>query len=241
MDRLDLISTAQEQVSSKSEAGLEDVHSQVESLSNNESDLVSRREASEISNKSLIMELRNELLTRGEVSVQEVVPAIISESKPIESIVTQTPDKISLWARAKNKLNELLKENPPNDNIQYRPDRMYRCIGPGGYDDFLKTGSVGSKNKSVYVDVSFNLGQPAPRYNKGPSGEYILEAMPDVAEFVPKTHPFSGQPMIDINYRGANPSEITKDSAIRIFHKINDGIYEVVFDNIGDKALKSDE
>lgn len=241
MDRLDLINNTQEHAPSKPEASLEGVDIQVESVSNNESDLASRREAAEISDKSRITELRDELLSHDSVSVHEDVPAVISEPKPIEYTVTKAQDKISLWEKVKVKVNEFLKENPPNDNILYRPDRMYRCIGPGGYQDFLKTGLVGSKNKSVYVDVSFNLGQPASRYNKGPSGEYILEAMPDAAKFEPKTHPLTGQPMTDINYRGINPGEITKESAIRIFHKVNEGIYEVVFDKIGDKALKSDE
>ena len=126
---------------------------------------------------------------------------------------------------------------PPIENIKYYPDRMYRCIGKGGYEDFLATGFVRSKDNQKYLDVSFNLGGPSPLYLLKEAGNYILEALPDAANFEPKTHPFFGTPMTDIDYRGVQKGELTKDSKIRIFEKQQTGKYAVVFDNIGDQAL----
>lgn len=127
-------------------------------------------------------------------------------------------------------------------NILYRPDRLYRCIGRKGYEEFLDTGEVGSKNKKKYFDVSFNLGEPANRYlTADPS--YVLEATPEAANFTEKINPYSfkGEPMKDIPYRSCDPGEITKNSPIRIFEMGEErGKYKVVFDNIGDQALKED-
>lgn len=125
----------------------------------------------------------------------------------------------------------------PIENIKYYPDRMYRCIGKNGYQDFVTTGSVRSRDNRKYLDVSFNLGKPSSLYLQKESGDYILEALPDAANFEPKTHPFHGTPMLDIDYRGIQKGELTKDSKIRIFEKQQTGEYAVVFDNIGDQAL----
>lgn len=131
---------------------------------------------------------------------------------------------------------------PPIENIKYYPDRMYRCIGENGYIDFLNTGSFRSKDNQTYLDVSFNVGKPAPLYMKKASGDYILEALPGEAHFDFKTHPFHGTPMTNIDYRSIKKDELTKNSKIRIFKKQRDGVdagkYVVVFDNIGDQALE---
>lgn len=145
------------------------------------------------------------------------------------------PGRISDWLNS--------KEGHPKTNILYRDDRMYRCIGPTGYHDFIDTGSVGSRDKNRYQDVSFNVGEPAPRYMKDSSGDFILEATPESANFEFKINPYSpsGKPMKDIPYRSCPEGALTKESAIRIFRRMTDdakgSIYEVVFDNIGDQAL----
>lgn len=145
------------------------------------------------------------------------------------------PKKISEWLHS--------KEGHPKTNILYRANRMYRCIGPTGYKDFINTGSVRSKNKDKYQDVSFNIGEPAPLYMKESSGDFILEATEKSANFEFKTNPYSwnGEPMKDIPYRSCLEGELTKESAIRIFERTtnntNGSIYKVVFDNIGDEAL----
>lgn len=143
--------------------------------------------------------------------------------------------KISEWWNS--------KEGHPKTNILYREDRMYRCIGPKGYDDFINTGKIRSKNQNKYQDVSFNIGEPASLYMEGSSGDFILEATPDATEFEFKINPYSlsGKPMEDIPYRGCASESLTKDSSIRIFKRIEQNaegnIYQVVFDNIGDVAL----
>lgn len=135
------------------------------------------------------------------------------------------------------------REGHPKTNILYREDRMYRCIGPNGYADFVNSGIIRSKNRNKYQDVSFNIGGPAPLYMEGSSGDFILEATPDATDFEFKINPYSlsGEPMKDIPYRGCANGSLTKDSSIRIFRRVEqnaDGsIYEVVFDNIGDVAL----
>ncbi len=135
------------------------------------------------------------------------------------------------------------KEGHPKTNILYKEDRMYRCIGPNGYADFVDSGIIRSKNRNKYQDVSFNIGGPAPLYMEGSSGDFILEAAPDATDFEFKINPYSlsGEPMKDIPYRGCANGSLTKDSSIRIFRRVEqnaDGsIYEVVFDNIGDVAL----
>ena len=135
------------------------------------------------------------------------------------------------------------REGHPKTNILYREDRMYRCIGPKGYDDFINTGKIRSKNQNKYQDVSFNIGGPAPLYMEGSSGDFILEATPDATDFEFKINPYSlsGEPMRDIPYRGCANGSLNKDSSIRIFRRVEQNaegnIYEVVFDNIGDVAL----
>ncbi|MDQ5912100.1 MAG: hypothetical protein QG568_313 [Patescibacteria group bacterium] len=135
------------------------------------------------------------------------------------------------------------KEGHPKTNILYKEDRMYRCIGPNGYADFIDSGIIRSKNRNKYQDVSFNIGGPAPLYMEGSSGDFILEVAPDATDFEFKINPYSlsGEPMKDIPYRGCANGSLTKDSSIRIFRRVEqnaDGsIYEVVFDNIGDVAL----
>lgn len=145
------------------------------------------------------------------------------------------PKKISEWLNS--------KEGHPKTNIFYREDRMYRCIGPKGYEDFINSGKIKSKDQNKYQDVSFNIGEPAPLYMKDSSGDFILEATPDATEFEFKINPYSlsGKPMEDIPYRGCASGSLTKDSSIRIFKRIElnteGGVYKVVFDNIGDVAL----
>jgi hypothetical protein len=148
---------------------------------------------------------------------------------------------ISALKKAGEKVKEWLnKETLPESNILYRPDRMYRCIGELGYQDFLETGTVRSKNRRLYVDTSFNEGAPSSVYIKGASGAYILEALSDATVFSYKTHPFNGKPMKDISYRSTENGALTNESAIRIFERIKDGEYKIVFDNIGDQALVDD-
>lgn len=146
------------------------------------------------------------------------------------------PKKISEWLNS--------KEGHPNTNIFYREDRMYRCIGPTGYEDFINTGIIRSRNRAKYQDVSFNIGEPASLYMEGDSGDFILEATSDSAEFDFKINPYSlsGKPMKDIPYRSCADGALTKESRIRIFKRtdkdIKSNTYMVVFDNISDTALK---
>lgn len=135
------------------------------------------------------------------------------------------------------------KEGHPKTNIVYREDRMYRCIGPEGYEDFISSGIVKSRDQNRYQDVSFNVGEPAPLYMQDSSGDFILEATPDSTEFEFKINPYSlrGKPMEDIPYRSCASGSLTKDSKIRVFRRVEQNaggsVYEVVFDNIGDLAL----
>lgn len=143
--------------------------------------------------------------------------------------------------RLKSGIRSLIESGEPRCDIKFYPDRMYRCIGPKGYDDFIQSGVIQSRNRNLYRDVSFNLGKPSAIYSKGASGEYILEAIPDSAEFEHKTHPWNGEPMTEIDYRGCKNGVITKDSKIRIFKRGDDGKHTVVFDNIKDQALVEEE
>ncbi|MSU56233.1 MAG: hypothetical protein EXS51_02915 [Candidatus Taylorbacteria bacterium] len=151
-------------------------------------------------------------------------------------------DKVKGWL--KNLGFEGIK--PTEDNIKYRPDRLYRGIGTNGYRNFLETGSIQSRYQRRYVDVSFNLGRPAELYRQGNSGAYLLEATADAAEFKAKTHPWTGKPMTDIDYRGCENGALTKESKIRIFERMAKETsgkekFRVVFDNIGDEALEQEE
>lgn len=171
----------------------------------------------------------------------------------------------SALARIREKLRSLAqplvdfmesREGHPKTNILYRSDRMYRCIGPDGYSDLIKSGVVRSGNGVKYQDVSFNIGEPSPRYMQGDSGDYILEADQSDADFQLKANPysFSGAPMDNIPYRSIQAGELTTESKIRVFKRIHNNdsterkpstsevlTYEVVLDNIGDQALVETE
>ncbi|MBU3668567.1 MAG: hypothetical protein FGM57_01210 [Candidatus Taylorbacteria bacterium] len=135
---------------------------------------------------------------------------------------------------------ELMKGEKMKTNIIYQPDRLYRTIGKLGYEEFLTNGTIESKNKRKYADVSFNVGEPANLYlRKDPS--YILEATAEAANFKPKINIYdpTHRELTELPYRGCEPGEITKDSPIRIFELTNEpGVYKVVFDNIHDPALE---
>ena len=172
-------------------------------------------------------------------------------------------DKSAL-AKVREKLRELTKafshvferSEAIQTNIIYNPTHMYRCIGNKGYEDFLKTGIVRSKDRKKYWDVSFNVGQPAPLYMGGESGDVILEATPESAQFEEKINPYSlsGAPL-NIPYRSIQEGELNTQSKIRIFRRVqqpdtkelhlkNSSFmrkYQVVFDNIGGQALKDAE
>jgi hypothetical protein len=69
----------------------------------------------------------------------------------------------------------------PNDNILYRPDRFYRFIGEGGYQDFLDSGMIRPRQgtKQGYEIPYFMSGKSSSRYGQGESGRYLVEAVPE--------------------------------------------------------------
>jgi hypothetical protein len=116
-----------------------------------------------------------------------------------------------------------------NDNILYRPERAYRFIGKLGYADFLKNGIIraAQNTKKGYQDAYFMKGKSSGRYGRSDSGAYIVE-----------TTPVEGAWRNDARSVYITPnSPLTKDDKIRIYKRKEDGSYEVVLDNIGDRAL----
>jgi hypothetical protein len=116
-----------------------------------------------------------------------------------------------------------------NDNILYRPERAYRFIGTLGYADFLKSGIIrpAQNTKQAYDAAYFMKGKSSGRYGRGDSGAYIVE-----------TTPVEGAWRNDDASVYITPnSPLTKDDKIRIYKRKEDGSFEVVLDNIGDRAL----
>jgi hypothetical protein len=116
-----------------------------------------------------------------------------------------------------------------NDNILYRPERAYRFIGTLGYADFLKSGFIrpAQNTKQAYDAAYFMKGKSSGRYGRGDSGAYIVE-----------TTPVEGAWRNDDASVYITPnSQLTKDDKIRIYKRKEDGSFEVVLDNIGDRAL----
>jgi hypothetical protein len=116
-----------------------------------------------------------------------------------------------------------------NDNILYRPERAYRFIGELGYADFLKSGFIrpAQNTKQAYDAAYFMKGKSSGRYGRGDSGAYIVETTP-VEEAWRND---------DASVYITPNSQLTKDDKIRIYKRKEDGSYEVVLDNIGDRAL----
>jgi hypothetical protein len=115
-----------------------------------------------------------------------------------------------------------------NDNILYRPERAYRFIGKLGYADFLENGIIraAQNTKKGYQDAYFMKGKSSSRYGRGDSGAYIVE-----------TAPVKGAWRNDDASVYITPnSPLTADN-IRIYKRKENGSYEVVLDNIGDRAL----
>jgi hypothetical protein len=116
-----------------------------------------------------------------------------------------------------------------NDNILYRPERAYRFIGELGYADFLESGIIrpAQNTKQAYDAAYFMKGKSSGRYGRGDSGAYIVE-----------TTPVEGAWRNDDASVYITPnSPLTKNDKIRIYKRKEDGSYEVVLDNIGDRAL----
>jgi hypothetical protein len=116
-----------------------------------------------------------------------------------------------------------------NDNILYRPERAYRFIGKLGYADFLESGIIrpAQNTKQAYDAAYFMKGKSSGRYGRGDSGAYIVE-----------TTPVEGAWRNDDASVYITPnSPLTKDDKIRIYKRKEDGSFEVVLDNIGDRAL----
>ena len=116
-----------------------------------------------------------------------------------------------------------------NDNILYRPERAYRFIGTLGYADFLKSGFIrpAQNTKQAYDAAYFMKGKSSGRYGRSDSGAYIVE-----------TTPVEGAWRNDDASVYITPnSPLTKDDKIRIYKRKEDGSFEVVLDNIGDRAL----
>jgi hypothetical protein len=119
------------------------------------------------------------------------------------------------------------------DNVLYRPDRAYRFIGSGGYNDFLESGIVRAKpgSKQGYEVPYFMRGQSSSRYGQGESGDFLVETVPDKSQWKG-----AGQSFDDDKYVGPTKG-LTKNDPIRIFKRQKDGSFEIVFDNIGDTGL----
>jgi hypothetical protein len=116
-----------------------------------------------------------------------------------------------------------------NDNILYRPERAYRFIGELGYADFLESGIIrpAQNTKQAYDAAYFMKGKSSGRYGRGDSGAYIVE-----------TTPVEGAWRNDDASVYITPnSPLTKNDKIRIYKRKEDGSFEVVLDNIGDRAL----
>jgi hypothetical protein len=116
-----------------------------------------------------------------------------------------------------------------NDNILYRPERAYRFIGKLGYADFLESGIIrpAQNTKQAYDAAYFMKGKSSGRYGRSDSGAYIVE-----------TTPVEGAWRNDDASVYITPnSPLTKDDKIRIYKRKEDGSFEVVLDNIGDRAL----
>lgn len=184
-----------------------------------------------------ITEIRNAL---AEDSREEPVVQKQSIVPNLENNDVHPTKKEGVLQTLKSFFKELIKGEKMKTNIIYRPDRLYRTIGRLGYEEFLTNGTIESKNKRKYADVSFNIGEPANLYlRKDPS--YILEATVEAANFKPKINIYdpAHRELTELPYRGCEPGEITKDSPIRIFELTNEpGVYKVVFDNIHDPALE---
>jgi hypothetical protein len=81
--------------------------------------------------------------------------------------------------------------------------------------------------KQAYDAAYFMKGKSSGRYGRGDSGAYIVE-----------TTPVEGAWRNDDASVYITPnSPLTKDDKIRIYKRKEDGSYEVVLDNIGDRAL----
>jgi len=116
----------------------------------------------------------------------------------------------------------------PNDNILYRPDRVYRYIGEGGYADFLESGMVRQKPKGekTYPVTHYMRGKSSSRYARKESGKYLVEAVPNPEKWRAGGSEYTGSIV-----------PLTAEDQIRIFRRNEDGTFDVVFDNIGDRAL----
>ena len=117
----------------------------------------------------------------------------------------------------------------PEDNILYRPDRAYRFIGEAGYADFLESGEIRAAQgtKKGYQMPYFMRGKTSSRYGRGDSGTYLVEAVPSEQGWTPSD-----------KYTGPLEALTTADS-IRVYRRLDDGTFEVILDNIGDRALLS--
>lgn len=120
-----------------------------------------------------------------------------------------------------------------NDNILYRPDRVYRFIGRGGYEDFVNSGLIRAKQgtKQDYGTPYFMKGKSSSRYGEGKSGEFLVETIPSKEKWTGAAESYEKD-----KYVGPK-SALTKDDLIRIFKRQEDGSYEIVYDNIGDAGL----
>ena len=117
------------------------------------------------------------------------------------------------------------------DNILYRPDRVYRFIGELGYADFLESGQIraAQDTKKGYAAPYFMKGKSSSRYGKGESGAYMAEVIPTT----------DGQWQDDVAGAYTKAGAPVTAEALRIYRRKEDGSYEVVLDNIGDPALLS--
>lgn len=121
----------------------------------------------------------------------------------------------------------------PSDNILYRPDRAYRFIGELGYADFLESGQIRAAQgtKKGYQMPYFMRGKSSSRYGRGASGAYMVEAIPSEEGWRADE---------EATYTGPL-APLTSEDRIRIYRRLDDGSFEVILDNIGDRALLTDQ
>jgi len=119
------------------------------------------------------------------------------------------------------------------DNILYRPDRAYRFIGELGYADFLESGQIRAAQgtKKGYQMPYFMRGKSSSRYGRGASGAYMVEAIPSEEGWRADE---------EATYTGPL-APLTSEDRIRIYRRLDDGSFEVILDNIGDRALLTDQ
>ncbi len=103
------------------------------------------------------------------------------------------------------------------------PDNWYRAHGSEGLEDFRKTGEVRAKPGGRYSSTYYS--------KSGPESRYMPKGGGSIVEALPKT---GVEAIIDSRRYGITEQgkPLTKKDWIRIYEKMQNGGYKVVYDNI---------